>query len=156
MAGKIQHHKAIGGLDGALLRRLESGSMDGGSFGDIVHMPLMISLLVLGLMVAMVGFWRVGASYSAQRSAQTEAVTPSAGDGVMTQLLRNWIGGDPGQGDVNVDAANRTVWATVDDARTVDAKLLGAWQAEIPANTRIRSERFYPGQPVCDADGCYE
>jgi hypothetical protein len=149
MAGKIQHYTKW-------IRRIEGGSMDGGSFGDIIHMPLMISLLVLGLMVAMVGFWRVGASYSAQRSAQAEAVAPDAGEGVMSQLLSGWLGGNTAQGEVEIDIANRSVRVAVDDARTVDAKLLGAWQAEVPANSRIRAERFYPGEPVCDADGCEE
>lgn len=134
----------------------ERGSMDGGSFGDIIHIPFLIGMLVVGILFAMIGFWRVGASYSAQVSAQAGSVAPNEGDGMLTGWWSIWSGDDSTPGDFNVNSGDRAVRSNINTSEDFDFLGFGPWHFTIDAQAQSRSERFYPGQPVCDADGCDE
>lgn len=132
--------------------------MDGGSYGDIIFMPYLIGLLLVGLLFALVGFWRVGASYATQRSAQIGSVAAdgeAAGNAALSAIWRGWTGRDLASGGVTVDAQDRSVGANINAMVNYDSALFGGWSLPISAGGQmsVRSERFYPGQPVCDEDG---
>jgi hypothetical protein len=137
----------------AQIRRLfhlaEVGSMDGGSFADIVYMPFLLAVLLFGLMVALVGFWRVGASYATLRSVQIGAVAPSQGNTILSSAWSGWTGGNGLDSGFSIDTTNRTVKSNITTDKAFNLGELGAWQFTISAGagTHARSERFYPGQP---------
>ena len=75
-----------------VIRQSERGSAEGGTFADIAYMPFLTALLLLGLVLAAVGFWRVGASYSSQRGAQIGAVAPDQGGAATSGFWQGWTG----------------------------------------------------------------
>ena len=132
--------------------------MDSGNYADIVYIPFLLGLLLFGLVIALVGFWRVGASYATQRSAQVGAVSPGQGNAVLADAWSGWTNGNAPTDGFAVDAQNRTVRAAIDTNKSFEVPELGLWGFSISAggNMRVRSERFYPGQPVCDGGTCDE
>lgn len=140
----------------ALFQRAENGSVEGGTFGELAYMPFLIGLLLVGLVFALVGFWRVGASYSAQYSAQIGAVSPNEGDNVLTVLWNGWSHDDMPTGGFALEAGDRNVSANIGRSTTFNFYTFGTWDLQVDAQTHARSERFYPGGPVCDLDGCNE
>ena len=130
--------------------------MDGGSFSDTVFVPFLFGLLLVGLFFALIGFWRVGASYATQLSAQRGSVAPAEGDDALSALWRIFTNGDVPNGGFAVDADSRTVQSDISASQTFDQQQFGTWTAPINAQTRTRSERFYPGGPVCDGGTCSE
>jgi len=148
-------HQARGRLAQAW-RQSEGGSIDGGSYADVVYLPFLLALLLLGLFFALVGFWRVGASYSTQTSAQVGAVSPGNGGNVLTTWWSGWTGGNFPSGGFALDTSGRAVRSNVETAKTFDFFGFGEWEVPIGGQTSSRSERFYPGRPVCDENGCHE
>ena len=153
--GKPSHsHTRLRGL----IRQFESGSMDGGNYSDIVFAPFLIGLLLFGLMVALVGFYRVGASYASQGAAQLAAVAPDQANAALANAWSGWSQGNAPTDGVTVDSQARTVSANIDTSKTINTGILGTYQFSISAGSGIavRSERFYPGQPVCTGSSCNE
>lgn len=140
----------------ALLRHVESGSMDAGSTGDILFIPFLVTLVLIGLMVTMVGFWRVGSSYATQRSAQVGSVSPEQGDALLRGIWEGWTGGNMPAGGFAVNG--RSVSSSIGAQSSFNMNLMGSYDFSVGAGgqLRVRSERFYPGQPVCDDEGCDE
>jgi hypothetical protein len=141
----------------SLFRRLESGNVDG-SFGDVIYMPLLMMLVLFGLMLALVGFWRVGSSFSTQLSAQAGSVAPDEGNSILTNLWMAWTGTETPTHEFSVDSQTRSVNASIDTSRSFSLGNFGDWQFSISSGSgmRVRSERFYPGQPVCEGEQCNE
>ena len=136
-----------------MMRSAESGGVEG-SFADIIYMPVLIALLLFGLVMAMVGFWRVGASYATQRGAQAGAVAPSNGSTVQTSSWQGWTNTNGAPGNYVVDPQIRSSHASMNTQVTFEYMGLGPWQFSIGAQSRSRSERFYPGSPMCTSSGC--
>jgi hypothetical protein len=132
--------------------------MEAGVTSDILFIPFLVGLLLFGLIFAMVGFWRVGASYATQRSAQVGSVAPDQGNGVLSYLWQGWTGSSDTTGSFGVDSSGRTVHANIDAAKSFNSNVFGAWMFDVGGGgeMHIRSERFYPGQPECDEQGCNE
>lgn len=141
------------------LRRLfhsaESGNTDG-TFSDVLYMPMLIALLLFGLVMAMVGFWRIGASYATQRGAQWGAVNPSNGAAVQNSSFQGWTNTTAEGGKFTIDATQRSSEAQLNTYVIFEYMGLGPWRFSIDARTRSRSERFYPGGPICTVNGCDE
>ena len=153
MSTKIAVHRAsLAGWS----RRAESGSFEGGTFGDLAYMPFLVGLLLVGLVFALVGFWRVGASYSAQYSTQVGSVAPGQGGNVLTALWSGWSHDNATGGGFALEPGERNVRTSIDRATTFSFLNFGAWDLQVDASTNARSERFYPGGPVCGAEGCSE
>lgn len=139
-----------------VLHNAERGNMDG-DYAFIVYSPFMIAVLMVGICFAMIGFWRLGASYSAQRSAQLGAVSPGKANGALTAYFVDWTNASSVAGaSFGVDAPNRTVTAALRTHQTFEYQSFGPWNFGIEGQTLSRSERFYPGKPLCNADGCDE
>ena len=138
------------------LRKAESGSMEGGNFGDLLFTPYLIGLMLVGLIFALVGFWRVGASYATQRSAQIGAVSPEDGSAALNAFWQGWSNNSVPRGGFTVDEANKTVSANIDAQASFQYADFANWAFDIQSggHMHIRSERFYGGGGVCDANGC--
>lgn len=131
----------------ALIRRAEGGSADAGSFGDTIYMPLLFVLLLFGFIVAMVGFWRVGASYATQYGAQVGSISPDEGDSVVAEQWSGWTGGSAPTDAFRIGSDERSVGASIDTSAAFDSFFLGPMDFSISAgsNMHVRAERFYPG-----------
>jgi hypothetical protein len=140
-----------------LRNRLESGNVDG-SLGDVVFVPFLLLVMLFGLMVALIGFWRVGASFSTQLSAQAGSVSPDQGNSILAGLWTAWTGGNAPTNGFSTDSSTRSVSSSINTTKSFDLSELGMYQFSISsgANMQIRSERFYPGQPVCTGTQCNE
>ncbi len=128
--------------------------MDGGNTSDVVYMPFMLMIMLFGLMLALVGFWRVGASFATQLSMQTATISPDQGTNVLEYLWTAWTGrGVPLDHGVNIDEQNNTVSSSINTGSSFDLSTMGSWQYSLSSGSsmQIRSERFYPG---CEEAGC--
>ncbi|MCL5997316.1 MAG: hypothetical protein M1546_14855 [Chloroflexi bacterium] len=136
----------------ALFRHAENGSADAGSFGDTIYLPLLFVLLLFGFIVAMVGFWRVGASYATQYGAQVGAISPEVGDSVVAEQWSGWTGGNAPTDAFWVAPDGRSVGASIDTSATFDSFFLGPMDFSISAGSdmHVRAERFYPGPDAED------
>lgn len=132
--------------------------MDGGNYSDIVFAPFLLGLLLFGLMVALVGYYRVGASYSSQGAAQLAAVAPDQANAALANAWSGWTNGNAPADGVTVDSQARTVSANIDTSKSYNIGVLGNYEFSISAGSgvAVRSERFYPGQPVCTGSRCNE
>jgi hypothetical protein len=139
-----------------LLQRVELGSADGGSFADTTYMPMLFALMLFGLFIALLGFWRVGASYATQQSAIVGAVSPNTGGAFLEDRWTGWSNGNFPSGGFAVNSGDRSAQADLSTHKTFDFYGLNTLEMPIRAQTHTRSERFYPGGPVCDGDGCDE
>ena len=140
------------------LRRAECGSADAGTLGDIIYIPYLVGLLLIGLMFALVGFYRVGASYAVQLGSQIGAVSPQNGNAAIASYWQTWMNSNTPTDAFAVDNQDRTVSASVNTSQSFNSNIIGPWQFAINAgsNMHVRSERFYPGQPACEGSNCNE
>ena len=138
------------------LRRAEQGSTDGGTFGDIAFIPYLTALLFVGVIFAHVGFWRVGAGVATQLSAETGAVAPSRGAPSLITYWSWWGGANGTKGGFAVMPQSRSVRSNVATTFTFNYFGFGPWTFSVNGQTQSRSERFYPGKPVCTGAVCDE
>jgi hypothetical protein len=139
----------------ALVRRMESGNVDG-IFADLQFIPMLFALVVVGLFFALIGFYRVGASFATQEGALVGAASPGTGQQMLTSSWIDWtLGNGPSDGFV-VISADRAVQTNLSTSGTFDYLGLGPWTMQILGQTYTRSERFYPGGPVCNGNNCSE
>lgn len=138
--------------------RTETGSMDGGNTSDIEYIPFLIGLLFFGLMISLVGFYRVGASYATQFSAQVGSVSPEYGNDALAAIWTAWTGANAPSDGFTQDADTRTVNSSLSTTKSFNIGVLGAYDFDISAGSglNVRNERFYPGQPVCTETKCNE
>lgn len=150
-----QHWRCNKNASRLLFHRLESGNIDG-SFSDIIFMPFLLMLLLFGLMLALVGFWRVGSSYSTQLSAQVGSVAPDQATNALSTLWSAWTGKElPSGAEFTEDAASRSVSTSINADAGFNLNEFGGWQFSVSSgsNIQVRSEKFYPG---CDGEHCDE
>jgi hypothetical protein len=121
-----------------------------------MFMTMLIALLLFGLVMAMVGFWRIGASYSTQRGAQWGAVNPSNGASVQNSSFQGWTNTTAEGGKFTVIPSQRSSEAQLNTYVIFDYMGFGPWRFSVDAQTHSRSERFYPGGPICTVNGCDE
>ncbi len=138
------------------IRRLECGSADGGVFADLVILPMLFALVLVGLFIMLIGFYRIGANYSTQQGALVGSVSPGTGAATLISRWMDWTSGNFPSGGFVVDDADRAAQANVGTSQTFQFYGLGAWLMPISGQTYTRSERFYPGGPVCDGSNCSE
>jgi hypothetical protein len=128
--------------------------MDGGSTGDIAYIPFLLFLMLFGLMLALVGYWRVGASFSTQLSAQTESVNPNQGQDMLAYLWKAWTGsGLPANSSASTNGG--TVNSSIDASTGFDVNEFGIWRFDVGSggSMNIRAEGFRPG-PQCQQEPC--
>lgn len=113
-----------------VLRRAERGDM-GGDYAFIVYSPFLLGVVMVGICFALIGFWRIGASYAAQRSAQVGAVNPADAPAAQTAYFTDWTNASsaPG-GSFGVDAPNRTATSAINTQQTFQYGLLWAMDVQ--------------------------
>jgi len=138
------------------LRRAESGNA-GGDYAFTVYSTFLIGVMMVGICFALIGFWRIGASYAAQRSAQIGAVAPDKGMPALSAFFSDWTGASSAPGGFGVDVSSRTAISSINTQQSFQyMDYFGKWTFQIGGQTMSRSERFYPGKPICNEDGCDE
>ena len=140
----------------SLIRRAESGSMDGGNFADIVFIPYLVGVLVFGIFIALIGFWRVGASFATQSSVQVGSVAPGEGNAILGSAWSIWTNSNSPASGFVLNSSERTVSAGVNTGQGLEYFLFGPMPMTIDGQSHSRSERFYPGGPVCSGGQCDE
>jgi hypothetical protein len=128
--------------------------MDGGSTADIAYIPFLLFLMLFGLMLALVGYWRVGASFSTQLSAQTESVNTNQGQNMLAYLWGAWTGLNLPKNS-SVSASGGDVHSLIDSSSSFNEGPFGKWQFDVGsgADMNIRVEVFRPG-PTCQQAPC--
>jgi hypothetical protein len=115
--------------------------------------------MLFGLMLALVGFWRVSSSFSTQLSAQVGSVAPDQANDVLSSLWTAWTGKalPSGAGFVE-DDETRSISTSIDADAGFNLGEFGGWQFSVSSGSsmKVRSEKFYPGQPVCEGEQCNE
>ena len=150
-----QHRRCSKRASRLLFNRLESGNIDG-SFSDIIFMPFLLMLMLFGLMLALVGFWRVGSSFSTQLSAQVGSVAPDQANNALSTLWSAWTGKAlPSDSGFTEDTASRSVSTSINADAGFNLNEFGGWQFSVSSGSSIQvhSEKFYPG---CDGEHCDE
>ena len=137
-------------------RSVQSGSMDSGTLPDIIFMPMLFALVLMALFFTLIGFYRIGASYATQQGALVGAVSPGTGDQALTSSWNNWTNKDFPGGGFAYDPTTRSAEANLSTSQIFDYWGLGPWIIGITGHTYTRSERFYPGGPVCYGTNCTE
>ncbi len=151
-----QHQRCSKRASRLLFHRLESGNIDG-SFGDIIFMPFLLMLMLFGLMLALVGFWRVGSSFSTQLSAQVGSVAPDQANSALSALWSAWTGKELPSGS-EFTTTGRNISTSINADAGFNLNEFGGWQFSVSSGSsmQVRSEKFYPGQPECDGEKCNE
>jgi hypothetical protein len=140
----------------SLLQRVESGSMDGGNYADIVFIPYLVGVLVFGIFIALIGFWRVGASFATQASVQVGSVAPSDGNATLSGAWAIWTNSNSPSSGFVLNSAERSVSSGINTGQGLEYFLFGPMPMTINGQSHSRSERFYPGGPVCSGGECDE
>lgn len=140
-----------------LLRRIEGGSSGGDDFAFVTYGPFLLAILLIGLCFAMIGFWRIGASYATQRGAQVGSYNPGQASDAQQSFFFDWTNASSAPStNFSNQAGDRRSTSTLNSNKEFSSYVFGDWSFDIDAQTQTRSERFYPGAPVCNGDGCDE
>lgn len=142
-----------------LIRRSERGDA-GAEFAFITYTPFLLGLLIIGIFFGMLGFWRVGAGYSNLVGAQQAAVASEASAETSQQnTFGSWTNASStsaGISDVVSQAEDRFILTTFNINRTWEFWNFDPVNYSIGSQIETRLERFFPGAPKCDGDGCNE
>ena len=142
-------------------RRLEGGSAEG-EFAFTIYTPYLFALLLVGLAFALVGFWRIGATMSAERAAAANGVSAqgsnaSVAQAVQQQALDTWANARGGQVGLSAGPGQRSDTLTFSARATLRTGFLGNWEFSLPGQSERRRERFYSGPAVCESVAeCHE
>jgi hypothetical protein len=142
--------------------RLEDGST-GEDVAYTTQMPVLLGMLTLAIMVAMIGFWRMGAFMGSENGAFKAAT--SSGDGVTNGrdaaigIFRDWST-DQNVTDsvvtVQRDGDSRSSSAAINFNKNVNWGTGASTDFAVTASSAKRWERFYGGPPKCDGTTCKE
>lgn len=116
----------------------------GADFGTSWYTVLMFALLIVGLMIALLGFWRAAAAASVERDAYyagTRANERGDGGGYAEAFFGE-LTGQSGDALVSVRDDNDTVAVSFKRRSAFWAPLLGTWEADQDATMEKYVERF--------------
>ncbi len=142
-------------------RHLEGGSAEG-EFAFTIYTPYLFALLLVGLAFALVGFWRIGATMSAERAAAANGVSAQGSNAsvalaVQQQALDTWANARGGQVGLSAGPGQRSDTLTFSARATLRTGFLGNWEFSLPGQSERRRERFYSGPAVCESVAeCHE
>lgn len=142
--------------------RLEGGSAEGGELAFTVYTPVLFALLLVGVAFALIGFWRSGATMSAERGAAANGVAPGGSSAAtagaaQADAFETWAGASGGRTALEAGPGYRSDTLTFAAEAELRTGLLGAWTFALPGQGAARRERFYAGPPVCPpGEACHE
>ena len=144
--------------------RFENGSI-GEDFAYASQLPVHVSLLVMGMMVAMIGFWRLGAFQGGERGAFTGSTAPvngiESGKSAAAGFFNAWSNETPQATDSIASFIRRpqarTATGAIETTTSIDWTGTGVnFQFALSGSSVKRWERFYGGPPVCSGGLCSE
>jgi hypothetical protein len=143
------------------LRLLERGD-SGENFSFIQYTLFMFSLVLVGIVFAMIGFWRVGAVASNERAAYYSSIssTYNVQSGQQAAFF-GFTGGSGSVGSVQT-TADRITDVRMTTGSTYQHQLnngnfsFGRWDFVVAGGAAKRVERFYAGPPPCASQDCNE
>ena len=142
-----------------LIRLAERGDA-GAEFAFITYTPFLMGLLIVGIFFGLVGFWRVGAGYANLVGSQRAAVGSESGaETTQSTLFGKWTNSSVVSSAVNgvdVQPEDRFILSNFNINRTFEFSNFGPWAYAVNSQIESRLERFFPGAPKCDGDGCNE
>ncbi|MEO6060624.1 MAG: hypothetical protein ABIQ99_01645 [Thermoflexales bacterium] len=142
-------------------RHLESGSAEG-EFAFTIYTPYLFALLLVGLAFALVGFWRIGATMSAERAAAANGVSAQGSNAAVAQAAQQqafdtWANARGGEIGLSTGPGRRSDTLTFSARATLRTGFLGNWEFTLPGQSERRRERFYSGPAVCETEAnCHE
>lgn len=142
--------------------RLEGGSAEGGELGFALYTPSLFLLMLAGVAFALIGFWRSGATMSAERAAAANAVASggsnaSAARAVQADAFATWASASGGDAVLVAGPGRRSDTLSFAAEAEFRTGLFGVWTFALPGQGSARRERFYAGPPVCPAgEACHE
>jgi hypothetical protein len=126
-----------------LSRKLERGDA-AGDYGTMWYSALMFGMLIFGLTVAVLGFWRSASAAGAERTAYTrgtrEYVYADEGGDPLTSFFVSVTGQTGMQATVSDD--NSTVTVGYRRTSTFWSPLTGTWEADQDATMEKYVERW--------------
>lgn len=159
---------AVKGVQGPTFRvvtqarhHLEGGSAEG-DFAFTIYTPYLFALLLVGLAFALVGFWRIGATMSAERAAAANGVSAQGSNAAVArsaqqQAFDTWANARGGDVDLSAGPGQRSDTLTFSARATLRTGFLGNWEFTLPGQSERRRERFYSGPAVCESEvNCHE
>ncbi len=142
-------------------RHLEGGSAEG-DFAFTIYTPYLFALLLVGLAFALVGFWRIGATMSAERAAAANGVSAQGSNAAVArsaqqQAFDPWANARCGDVDLTAGPGQRSDTLKFSARATLRTGFLGNWEFTLPGQSERRRERFYSGPAVCESEvNCHE
>jgi hypothetical protein len=125
------------------LRRVERGDA-GADFGTSWYSVLMFGLLIAGLMIAVLGFWRAASAAATEREAYVAGTRERVyGDGRgYAEQFFGLLTGQGGGASVTVQDDNSTVTVAFKRRSGFWAPVIGTWEADQDATMEKYVERF--------------
>jgi hypothetical protein len=140
-----------------LLRMSERG--DGATFGSAAYMPFLFFLMAFGLIIALLGFWRVSTTVANERAGYVASTTQntgaaeSQGESIWQQLT-----GASSTNTLETDAqqVDRAVTTSTSANRKSDIMFFGEVEQVVGSQSEKRWEQFYAGPASCADLDCRE
>jgi hypothetical protein len=139
------------------LRLAERG--DGATFGSAAFMPFLFFLMAFGMIIAMIGFWRVSTTVANERAGYVASTTQdigaaeTIGETLWAQLTSasstNTLETDAQQGD-------RGVTTSTSANRRSNIMFFGEIEQVVGSQSEKRWEQFYAGPASCADISCRE
>jgi hypothetical protein len=132
---------------------------DGATFGTSVYTPFLFFIMAFGLILALIGFWRVSTHASNERAGYVASTKQSEGAGEGEGRSR-WasLTGARSTNSLDVDAqqSDRSVTTSTSANRQSDLPFFGQIEQSVSAQSQKRWEQFYAGPASCADINCQE
>jgi hypothetical protein len=139
------------GKRGRLERNAERG--DASTFGSTAYMPFMFFVMVFGMFIAMVGFWRLMAVEANEQGTYARSVQKSGGTGEAQSAfaeLTNDGTGAAGNTVTSSSGMGRRTELDLQEDTSLSIMFFGRTDAKISASSQKRFEQFYAGPADCN------
>jgi hypothetical protein len=132
------------------IRRAERG--DGGSFAFVAYTPYLFFLMLFGVIIGLLGFYRVATVTANERGTYSASVTNdiSQGQGTQRSVFQTWVNASSTGGlTTDIQQVGRSAIGRMSSNRTATVWQFGSVDNSVVAQAQRRWERFYAGPPAC-------
>jgi hypothetical protein len=140
-------------------KQLAAERGDAGTFGTTAYMPFIFFIVLFGLFVALLGFWRQMTVMANERGAYTASTQLSggAGDAEARSLFQSLTSGaSQGVQGINSTQSGRCVTTDLKASTNIDIMFFGGLEGKVGASSQKRWERFYAGPADTGGGTCSE
>jgi hypothetical protein len=146
----LNHKRAI--------KQAERG--DSGAYGSTAYMPFLFFMVVFGIFLAMLGFWRQMTVAANEKGAYTASTSLNVTAGQNeTRTLFGLLTSTNGAGGAvqRSSQSSRTVQTGIQGQTTIEMPVFGRSASTVLASSQKRWEQFYAGPKDCtSATDCEE